>query len=63
MIVDQDEEPLLGTYWRTPGATGLEKEVLARAARLNRPIICFNAIFAGRLQWLRGMIAKLCTIG
>jgi len=46
----QDEEPPVGKYWRTPGATGLEKEVPARAARLDRPIICFNAISVGRLQ-------------
>lgn len=45
-----DEEPPEGTNWRTAGARGFEKEVPARAARLKRPMICFNAIFAGRLQ-------------
>jgi hypothetical protein len=50
VTVVQDEEPPVGTYWRTPGATGLEKEVPARAARLDRRIICFNAISVGRLQ-------------
>jgi hypothetical protein len=58
VTVVQDEEPLVGTYWRTTGATGLEKEVPARAARLDRPIICFNAISAGRLQWPRRTMAK-----
>lgn len=50
VTVVQDEQPLVGTCWRMPGATGLEKEVPARAARLDRLIICFNAISAGRLQ-------------
>lgn len=50
VTVVQDGEPPGGTYWRTPGATGLEKELPARAARLDRPIICLNAISAGRLQ-------------
>jgi hypothetical protein len=58
VTVVQDEEPPVGTYWRTPRATGLEKEVPARAARLDRPIICFNAISAGRLQWPRRTMAK-----
>lgn len=39
-----------GTYCRTPGATGLEDEMPIRAARQDRPIICFSDISAARLQ-------------
>lgn len=45
-----NEELPGGTYWRTPGATGLENEVPAKAVRHDRPIICFNAISADGLQ-------------
>lgn len=54
----QDDELPGGTYWRTPGTTGLEKEVPARAARLDRPIICFNAMSASALQWPRRTMAN-----
>jgi hypothetical protein len=50
VTVVPDEEHSGRTYWCTPGAMGLEKDVPARAARLNRLIICLNAISAGGLQ-------------
>lgn len=52
-----------GINWRTPGATGLEKEVPTRAARLDRPIICFNAISVGGLQWPRRTMANRRAVG
>lgn len=50
VTVVQDEELPVEIYWRTSGTKGLEKEVLIRAARLDRLMICFNVISAERLR-------------
>jgi hypothetical protein len=50
VTVVQDEELPVGVYWRTSGTKGLENEVPIRAARLDRLMICFNAISAERLR-------------
>lgn len=50
VTVVQDEELPVGIYWRTSGTKGHEKEVPIRAARLDRLMICFNAIAAERLR-------------